>query len=385
MQEAFAFLVLLKNVTDFEVKDKKQKSSLIMFKKNCFCSVISFSHLGSAKALAESLKASGNTEKIHVLITDSFQKEKTKNLNENIVLHCLDEIKAFIPKNLIFYFDKFELCNALKPFFVRHLFKQGLRQVIYLDADIFAVGSFGPAWQVLQQAPVVLTPHNLKPPALDLGYTTEIAVVDQGIYNGGFSAWRAGRNAEKVLDWMCSRFPVYGFNRRSQGMFVDQKLLPLLPIYFPESVLIWRNPSLNIAFWNVQERNVETVNLEYKIASRPVVFFHMSGYRQEFPHKACSYLGKEANQRILEKAPWFRGVMERYDRLLKEVKVQNKSVSYKYERFNGILLSPDLRILLFQKRDLKWYFPKVLWIILLDRLRLIKRTCVKVVYLQKDE
>jgi hypothetical protein len=254
-----------------------------------------------------------------------------------------------------------------------------------LDTDIFSVGSFGPAWKVLQQAPVVLTPHNLKPPVLELGYTTEIAVVDQGIYNGGFSAWQAGDEAGKVLSWMCSRFPVYGFNRRSQGMFVDQKLLPLLPVYFPQAVLIWRDPAVNIAFWNVQERDVEVTGTEYRIDGRPVVFFHMSGYRQEVPHKACSYLGQDANRRILQTAPWFRGVMERYDRLLKEAKTETTADAYKYDRFRGIRLSPDLRTLLFQKNgNVNWCDPKMLWILLKDHLRLIKRACVKAIYSHGD-
>ena len=352
---------------------------------SCFCAVVSRSHIRGAFALARSLRGSGNPEKLHLLVTDLDEREEPSKFPESIQVHRLKEAAANLPPLARFYFDKFELCNVLKPFFVQHLFKQGLRQVIYLDTDILAVGSFGPAWEVLQQAPVIVTPHNLEPPSLDLGYTTEIAVADQGIYNGGFSAWRAGSDAEKVLDWMCSRFPVYGFNRRSQGMFVDQKLLPLLPIYFPDTTLIWRDPTVNIAFWNVQERNVEKVDSGYQIDGRPVIFFHMSGYRKEVPHKACSYLGEDANRCILKAAPWFRGVMERYDRLLDEAQTENKPTSYMFERYRKIRLSPDLRMLLFcRKGNIEWYLPSVLWIMLLDRLRLIKRACVKAFYPQRD-
>jgi hypothetical protein len=199
-------------------------------------------------------------------------------------------------------------------------------------------------------------------------------VVDQGIYNGGFTAWRAGAEAGQVLDWMCSRFPVYAFNRRSQGMFVDQKLLPLLPIYFPGMVTIWREPSVNIAFWNVNERNVQLVDGRYVIDGRPVVFFHMSGYRLSVPDKACSYLGLEANRRILDGAPWFRRVMDDYGRLLQSVPPPAPARPYKFSHYRGLRLSPPLRTLLFEKEgEIRWSSWPVTKILLLDQLRLVKR------------
>lgn len=349
-------------------------------KHHCFCSVVSLSHLEGAVALARSLQDSGNPEKLHLLVTDLANEQALLALPENIQLHGLRETAADLPPLAPFYFDKFELCNALKPFLVRHLFRKGLRQVIYLDTDIFAVGSFGPVWEILKQTPVVLTPHQLEAPDLQHGDNAEISLVDQGIYNGGFSAWQAGDKAEQVLDWMCSRFPVYGFNRRSQGMFVDQKLLPLLPIYFPKAVLVWRDPAVNIAYWNVQERKVEVRNTEYRINEQPVVFFHMSGYRVEFPLKACSYLGEEANQRVLQSAPWFRGVMERYGRLLCAAKTEKKTNLYKFDSYRGIRLSPNIRMLLFKKQgNIKWYSLEVLWLLFIDHLRLFKRLGFRVI------
>src|SRR5690606_30628754 len=107
-------------------------------------------------------------------------------------------------------------------------------------------------------------------PPFDLRHTNEVEVVDQGIYNGGFIAFHAGPAADTALAWMRSRFPRYGFNDRRHGMFVDQKLLPFLPVYFPDDVRVWRAPTVNIAFWNSHERPVVQREGRWEIDGEPV-------------------------------------------------------------------------------------------------------------------
>jgi len=349
-------------------------------KNKSFCSIVSSSHLEPAVALVHSLRTSGNPEKLHVLVTDIEDAAQVDNFTETLSIYPLQVLKAELPPLLPFYFDKFELCNALKPFFLRHLLAQGMDSVIYLDTDIYVVGSFQPVWEELGKVPFLLTPHNLKPVPLELGYTTEIAVADQGIYNGGFLGCRAGDDTTRILDWMRERFPTYGFNRRSEGMFVDQKLLPLLPVYFPEHVLIYREPSVNIAFWNLHERAVKREADRFMIDGKQVIFFHMSGYRTQMPHKACSYLGESANRKILTKAPWFCGVMGDYHQLLQHGRGPESVEKYKYGAYRGIPLSPAMRTLLYQKQgNLRWGSWEVLKIIILDRLKILKRQVIKLI------
>jgi hypothetical protein len=351
----------------------------------CFCSIVSLSHLGPAASLARCLLESGNKEKLHLLVTDIEDAAQVGNLPENLSIYPLRVLKAELPPLLPFYFDKFELCNALKPFFLRHLLAKGMDSAIYLDTDIYVVDSFQPVWEELGKVPFLLTPHNLKPIPLELGYTTEIAVADQGIYNGGFLGCRAGNDTAQILDWMRERFPAYGFNRRSEGMFVDQKLLPLLPVYFPEHVLVWREPAVNIAFWNLHERGVKREADCFMIDGTPVIFFHMSGYRTQMPHKACSYLGESANRKILTKAPWFCGVMGDYHQLLQHGRGPESVEKYKYGAYRGIPLSPAMRTLLYQKQgNLRWGSWEVLKIFILDRLKILKRKVIKLLGAYKD-
>src|SRR5260370_25269146 len=104
-----------------------------------------------------------------------------------------------------------------------------------------------------------------------------------GCLNGGFAAWRRGQQAEKILDWMCTRFPIHGFCDRRAGMFVDQKLLPLVLQYFSEEVEVLFDPGLNVAFWNAHERNVERKGSGYQGKWREVAFFHMTEVRPAKP------------------------------------------------------------------------------------------------------
>lgn len=343
------------------------------FSMKCFCTVVTRSHLRPAFVLARSLRSSGNTALLHLLVIDVDGPDELPPPPEGVVLHGLAEVEDRIPPLMPHYFDAFEMCNALKPFVVSLLFTQGAEAVIYLDSDLFVVGSFDPVWSALEKYPVLLTPHQLMPPPLGLKHTNEIEIVDQGIYNGGFTAWLRGEKSECVLNWMCKRFPVYGFNDRPAGMFVDQKLLPLVVEYFPEVVGVLREATLNIAFWNAHERDVTHDGSRYVIGVVPVVFFHLSGYRIDRPDVPCVYLPPGANQNIVEFAPWLSKVLADYLTLWEDIGEPCSAGEYKFSRFEGRVLTRGLRRILFKRGEISLRNPDVRRVLLVDRLRLIKR------------
>ncbi len=342
--------------------------------ERCFAVVVTKSHLTQALAVSHSLRAAGNPETLHVLVVDA-EKIELGPVPDGMEYHGLGEFSGEFPEKMLYYFDAFELCNAMRPFLMQKLLQKGAEAVIYLDSDIFVVGSFEPVWETLRTYPIVQTPHVLCPPAMHLGYIDEISIVDQGILNSGFSAWKNHPASLQALDWMKQRFPRYVFMRRTQGMWGDQKLMPFIANYFPEAVLISRDPALNVAFWNAQERQVVVEPKNYAIKGRPVVFFHMSGYRLEFPGKICSYFSEKANDEILRLAPWFGRVIRDYGALLKKCGADPNATKkdYKYGYYRGIKLNPLLRSLLFKKGGLRMNDPDVWKILLIEKLRLIKR------------
>jgi hypothetical protein len=308
---------------------------------------------------------------LYVLIADA---ETVKPVpEEGVRLLGLSELANSGPAEMRYYFDAFEICNALKPFLVRHLFTQGIEQVIYLDSDIMAVGSFERVWRWMEEKSLLLTPHQLAPPPLELSYTNEASIADMGFLNGGFAAWLRGGGAEAILDWMCSRFPIHGFCDRQAGMFVDQKLLPLVLQYFPAETEVLRDPGLNVAFWNVHERNVERQGRSYRVRGEEVVFFHMSGFRLAKPDSPCAYLSPACNKAILSAAPWFQHVLQQYRLLLTQHWWAREGPKYQFTCYAGFELTPGLRRILFRKRVLAWSDYEVQKVMLLDFMKRMKR------------
>ncbi len=313
----------------------------------CFCTVVTWSHLPYVRALRDSLRDSGNPEPFHVLVTDATPALQPV-IEDGLVCHLLDALVPPPPVAMRHYFSAFELCNVLKPFLVAHLLAAGAQRVIYLDCDLLVTSSFDPVWRLLDQAPLLLTPHQLGPPPLDLPYITEIDIVDQGLFNGGFTAWRAGPEATRLLAWMQSRFPVYGFADRQHGMFVDQKLLPLLPEYYPDDVKIVRDTRLNIAFWNAHERDVRPAAPgRWDTPDGPAIFFHLSGYRTSRPGVVCTYMPARSNAALLNRCPWLRDVLARYHEGVARHEAGHPAIPYPYSHYQGTRLTADFRRLLF--------------------------------------
>lgn len=335
-----------------------------------FCSVVTTSFLHVARALRTSLTQAGNREKLYVLVADARHGRLEA---QDLELIGFDAVAHTVPPQMPYYFDAFELCNALKPFLVQALFGRGYISVIYLDSDIYAVGDFANTWAAMSKTPLLVTPHHLAPPLLSLVHTSEVAVADMGFINGGFLGWSAGDGATRILRWMCERFPLYGFCDRRTGMFVDQKLLPLLLQYFPDDVLISRDPALNIAFWNAHERPVERRGSQYVVGENAVVFFHLSGYRLTFPEKLCSYESAKSNKAMVECAPWLGGIIKDYRRLLEGHQPHSGPADYDFGVVSGLRTTPALRRLYFQRQELRRLDRSVMAIRFTDALRRMKR------------
>ncbi|MFN0050084.1 MAG: hypothetical protein ACKVOU_13255, partial [Cytophagales bacterium] len=64
-----------------------------------------------------------------------------------------------------------------------------------------------------------------------------------------------------------------------EGYFVDQLWMNLVPIYFEKYTKVLFHKGLNVAYWNLHERNIHLNDQsKYFIETYPLVFFHFSGY-----------------------------------------------------------------------------------------------------------
>lgn len=341
---------------------------------NLFCTVVTRSHAPYVLALSESLVASGNVERLNVLVADADAGTLPPD-GDHVRFLAFTAVEAGLPARVRQYFDAFELCNALKPFLVSLLFKEGAQKVIYLDSDLLVAGSFNVIWDGFGPASLQLTPHRLTPPSLQEPAVNEIEIVDMGFLNGGFSAWRAGEAAERMLDWLRTRLPVYGFCDRPHGMFVDQKLMPLLLQYFPDDVKILRHPGLNVASWNARERDVRPApGGGWMIGDTPVIFFHLSGYRIAEPGVPCTYLPREVNTAMVRASPWLAPVMAAYHERLTRHFAGHTTEPYAYNTFEGVRLTKEFRRLIFRTGGLDRSSRDFWRVWFRERLRAAKQT-----------
>ena len=135
---------------------------------------------------------------------------------------------------------------------------------------------------------MILTPHLLD---VDASTATldDMDMMNTGIFNLGFIALRTGEVTTKMLQWWNIRLFEYCYIDYNNGLFTDQKWANFMPTYFDRNeVLIFDNPGMNVAPWNLGERELSLSDGEYYINYRqkkeglfPLIFVHYSGFDYE--------------------------------------------------------------------------------------------------------
>lgn len=178
-----------------------------------------------------------------------------------------------------------ELNTSIKPFFFKHFIEiyEDIEVVLYFDPDIKVFNSLSYIENELQDKSILLTPHILSPIPLDVHTPREADFLNYGIYNLGFIGIRPSESTFKMLDWWAERLAVQSFDRVSEGLFVDQLPMNLVPIFF-DNVVVSKNTGLNFAYWNFHEREISVINNIYYInENTPLVFFHFSSFKPTQP------------------------------------------------------------------------------------------------------
>lgn len=176
-----------------------------------------------------------------------------------------------------FQYTILELNTAIKPWAIAALFARGYERVVYFDPDIRLYGSVAPILAHLDTAAIVLTPHLTD--RLDDGHhPSELAILQSGSYNLGFIALRRAPATERFVPWWQGKLTRDCVVDIPRGLFTDQKWIDLVPGMYP-GVAIVRDPTWNVAYWNLNHRRVERApDGTTTVDGAPLVFFHFSGF-----------------------------------------------------------------------------------------------------------
>ena len=250
-----------------------------------------------------------------------------------------------------FRYDVMELNTALKPFMFRHLLARGHELVLYFDPDIEIFRPVDGVTAALRDgASFVVTPH-ICAPAEGSAFPDDIGIMQAGVFNLGFLGVGATPETEPLLRWWSRRLEYQCLNDQPGGIFVDQKFMDLLP-GFAVHLRVLRDPTLNVAYWNLSQRTLRRDGDGWLVDGQPLTFFHYSGINPRDTSRLSKYTdgfrdgGMDADLQAL---------VERYaQRLLANGHGSVPNGSYAWGRFrSGTPITPFVRRL-FREDHLVW-------------------------------
>jgi hypothetical protein len=166
-----------------------------------------------------------------------------------------------------------ELAGSTRAALLRALLAEsGGEPVLFLDADVFVLGSLEPLAEQARAAGVVLSPHLPGPPPEPVAL--ERALLRAGAHNAGYVAV-AGERGARFAAWWAARLARDCVDDPAAGLFVSQRWLDLAPSFFDVAML--RDPGSNVTHHNLGDRAVRQGPDGWTIDGAPLRFVHVGG------------------------------------------------------------------------------------------------------------
>ncbi len=245
--------------------------------------IVAKNYLAYARVWARSFREHHPGARVVVLLADRSDGLVDPSTEPFDLMEAEDlGIPAF--RSMAFRYDVMELSTAVKPAFLQRLLATGNEDVaLYFDPDIIVLAPVSPVIDALRSSNVALTPHALSPIPLDGRRPTEAAFLVSGTYNLGFIGVRRSDESSRMLSWWNARLVRGGASAPEKGLFTDQKWIDLAPAFFA-GVEVLRDPTLNVAYWNLHERGeISRRDGTWLVSGERIRFFHFSGFVPDRP------------------------------------------------------------------------------------------------------
>jgi len=311
--------------------------------KNSFTSftVCNVAYLHKALALAESYNKYTN-QKMNIYLFDG--KRALPDFSNMANIHWIEELNIPNIKQLAFKYDIVEFSTSLKPYLaLKHM--EDYEKVIFFDPDTFIYNSIDYIINLLDEEDIVLTPHYIIPQERGVELNqSDMGMMRFGSFNLGFFALKKSSESIRFLNWWNDRCQDLCYFETQFGLSTDQKWVSIAPCFFP-TLHVSFNMGLNVAFWNIQERNIiyqEDTNKFIINNENELIFFHFSSYNDKDPLSLTKRpfgidISEETSLHKLINI--YSKVSNKYLNSLIKV---DKNYSYDYMN-NGLFISPTLR------------------------------------------
>ena len=163
-----------------------------------------------------------------------------------------------------------------------------INESVFVDSDIWFYQDISPFLNKLSKNTLIVTPHQTN--YIETKIENEYDTLFHGYINSGFfSIKKNGSNYNEIMNWMINRVSKMGFLAPHAGMSGDQLWLSLAVNLFEDVTHVSKDISLNVAYWNLHERELLVKDGVFLISQKNLMFFHFSGFSAKSPQKLSSY------------------------------------------------------------------------------------------------
>ena len=250
------------------------------------CCLTTVSHVAQSHVFAQSL-ARWHSGPCFCLLIDS---DDFSVLPESVSgIHLRDVIDEETWKSRQARLTAFEAIMSLKPRLIRYVLRQSGKACIYLDTDILVLQDFAQRLALEDGSSILLTPHLTGPLGVARGHE-EIVLLRAGVFNAGVLAVTASDPAFAFLDWWDARCHAYCLNRQSDGLFVDQRWLDLVPTLFSQ-VTICADPGINVGHWRIADEDDISCDSSGHLhhAGVAIALLHLSSFDPQAPGRLSGH------------------------------------------------------------------------------------------------
>jgi len=238
--------------------------------------IIAANYVHFARVLAQSFSRHNPDSRFYALLIDRDDVAESSDDAEPFTILTPKDLRLDPDEfhRMALMYEVTELATALKPWALEALLDRGADVAVYLDPDIRVYAPLDNVEDAARQHGIALTPHGLSPMERDGKEPSEAVIMQSGIYNLGFIALNQERR--DFLDWWKVRLLRDSISAPEQMLFTDQRWIDLIPGYWDVAIL--RDPGLNVAYWNLDQRNLTEEAGRYFVAGQPLQFYHFSGF-----------------------------------------------------------------------------------------------------------
>jgi glycosyltransferase involved in cell wall biosynthesis/SAM-dependent methyltransferase len=241
------------------------------------CTIIAKNYVAHARVLAQSYKEYHPEGTCYVLVIDDTEGYIEAS-SEPFELVTPAHLGIDDYEHMAAIYDVLELSTAVKPWLLRHLLhERSLQRIAYLDPDIRVYDRLDEIEKLTAEHGLVLIPHITTPLPRDGKRPSEADILISGTYNLGFISLESASETDGLLDWWSERLKTDCVVAPDAGYFVDQRWMDFVHGVMPDFYVL-RDPSYNVAYWNLHGRELTYHKGRYYVEGRPLRFFHFSGF-----------------------------------------------------------------------------------------------------------